>query len=333
MTIEQIYSDFKNKTYKPVYFLMGEESYYIDEITEYLATHVLTEAEKNFNQTILYGKDTEISTVINSSKRYPMMANNQVVIVKEAQSLKDIDKLIFYIEKPLKSTILVINYKYKSLDKKKKLYKALDKGDYVFESNKLYDDKLPDWINIYLKKRSCSIEPEACRMLVEYLGNDLNKIANELKKLMITLPNKSTPINKAHIEKNIGISKDYNNFELQKAIATKDVLKANRIINHFAHNPVDNPMMLTLTSLYFFFMKVIIYHSLSDKSPRNAASALKVNPFFVKDYEAAAKRYNPNKLEAIISYLREYDLKSKGKNVASSADGDLLKELVFKIIH
>jgi DNA polymerase III subunit delta len=333
MKFDQVMTDLRNKKYVPIYFLMGEEAYYIDEISDYIAANVLSETEKTFNQTVLYGKDTEIGTVINAAKRYPMMSEHQVIIVREAQNIKNIDELIYYVEKPLKSTLLVINYKYKELDKRKKLYQALDKNAIVFNSEKLYEDKIPGWISEYLHSKGYGISPDAAVLLTEFLGNDLGKIVNELNKLFITLPQGLTKISSEIIEKNIGFSKEYNNFELQKALATKDVLKANRIILHFAKNPNDNPFVLTISSLYSYFIKVFKYHFLPDKSKGAVASALKVHPFFTTEYEAAARKYPPAKLVQIISWLREYDLKSKGVGSSSASYGDLLKELVFKIIH
>lgn len=330
---EQIIKDIKNKIYKPVYFLMGEEPYFIDCITDYIAQHVLTEEEKTFNQIVLYGKDTDIASVINTAKRFPMMANHMVVIVKEAQNLKNIDDLVYYAEKPLKSTLLVINYKYKKLYKRKKLYKVLSENAVIFESARLYDDKVPGWITQYLKGQNLLIEPSAVMMIVEYIGNDLDRIVNELEKLMLALPEGIKTITPDLIERNIGISKDYNNFELHKALTQKNVLKANRIVKYFSKNPNSNPFTLTISSLYYFFSKVLVYHFLKDKSKKNAASVLRINPFFVGDYEMAAKNYSAKKVVEVISFLREYDLKSKGMGNVSSSHGDLLKELVYKILH
>lgn len=334
MNFEQIISELKNKIYKPIYFLSGDEPYFIDLITKYINDNVLTDAEKSFNQSVMYGKETEIHTVINAAKRFPMMANYQVVIVKEAQNIKKIDDLIHYANAPLKSTILVINYKYKTLDKRKKLYKALNENCVLYESKKLYDNEVPGWINGYLKNKNRTVDPSAGMLLTEYLGNDLSKIANELDKLIITLPEGEFKISTSHIERNIGISKDYNNFELHKALTQKNVLKSNRIVNYFGHNSKDNPFTLTISSLYHFYSKVLTYHFIKDKSDRRGiAATLKVNPYFVGDYEKAAKSYNPRKTVEIISLLREYDLKSKGYNNVSTSHGELLKELVYKILH
>lgn len=334
MNFEQIISDLKNKIYKPIYFLSGDEPYFIDLITKYINDNVLTDAEKSFNQTVLYGKETEVHTIINTAKRFPMMANHQVVIVKEAQNIRNIEELIHYASAPLNSTLLVINYKYKTLDKRKKLYKAINEKGILFESKKLYDNEVPAWINAYLKKKNRTINPDAGALLNEFLGNDLSKIANELDKLIITLPETEYNITSTHIERNIGISKDYNNFELNKALTQKNVLKANRIINYFSHNQKDNPFTVTIGTLYHFYSKVLTYHFIKNKGDkRGVAATLKVNPYFVGDYEKAARQYNPKKAVEIISLLREYDLKSKGYNNVSTSHGELLKELVYKILH
>ena len=333
MDFNQVLTDLKNKTYKPVYFLMGEETYFIDEITNYILDHVLTETERVFNQVVLYGKDIDAIAIIDAARRFPMMANYQVVVVKEAQNIRNIEELIHYTDKPLKSTILVVNYKYKTLDKRKKLYTSVDKNGVVLNAEKLYENKVPDWISKHLLQKGVSISPESAALLTEFLGNDLSKIANELSKLIISLPATSKKITTELIEKNIGISKEFNNFELQKALVARDVLKSNRIIDYFEKNPKDNPFILTISSLASFFQKIFTYHFLKDKSKGSVAAALKINPYFVTEYEVAAKRYVPAKLVEVFSMLREYDLKSKGVGNSSASDSDLLKELVFKIIH
>jgi len=333
MTFEEIFKQLNEKIYRPIYFLMGEEPFFIDRITEHIAANVLTEEEKTFNQMILYGKDTDIPTVINTARRFPMMASRQVVIVREAQNLDRIEDLIHYVENPLDSTLLVINYKYKKLDKRKKLFKALEKNSILFESRRLYDDKIPPWINSYLRSRGKKIEPKAAVILTEYLGNDLGKIANELEKLIIVLKAEQDTVTSADIERNIGISKDYNNFELNNALAQRNVLKANRIVQYFGANQKNHPLTLTITSIYFFFSRVLRYHFLPDKSSRNVASKLKIEPFFIREYETAARNYTTAKTVRVISLLREYDLKSKGFGNVSSVPGELLKELIYKIIH
>ncbi len=333
LTYEQILKDLTNKIYQPIYFLSGDESYYIDRITSFIMENVLTEAEKSFNQTVFYGKDTEAATVINTAKRYPMMAGRQVVILKEAQEMKNFDDLAWYFEKPLSSTILVVCYKYKSLDKRKKIFKTLKDNALIFESKKLFDDKIPQWIADELKKRGYKTEPKAAALLTEFLGNDLSRIENELTKLIIVLPENIRIITVDHIEKNIGISKEYNNFELQKALTGKDVVKANRIIRYFASNPRNNSMAQTITSLYFYYTKILAYHVLQDKSPGNVASVLRIHPFFVNEYVKAARACPSRKVVAIISLLREYDMKSKGYGNVSADQGDLMKELIYKILH
>ena len=331
MTFDQIMAELKKKVYRPLYFLMGEEPYFIDVITDYIAENILQEQEKAFNQVVMYGKDTNVYTVVDAAKRFPMMSRHQVVIVKEAQNLRDIDKLQFYAEKPLASTILVLNYKYKTLDKRSKLYKTLEKSAVVFDSKRLYDNQAPAWINTYLSERGYSCAPAASALLTEYLGADLGKVVNELNKLIVTLPVDSKNITLEHIEENVGISKDYNVFELQNALGEKDVLKANRIINHFARNPNDNPLVMVISSVYSFFVKILTYHYLTDKS--QAAAALRVNPYFVKQYESAARKYPAGKIIQIVSVLREYDMKSKGVGNSSASGGDLMREMVYKILH
>ncbi len=333
MTVEQILTGLKNKDYKPIYFLSGDEPYYIDLITKYIMDNVLSEAEKSFNQTVLYGKDNEIAAVINAAKRYPMMASHQVVIVKEAQHIRNIDDLVYYAKSPLMSTLLVINYKYKKLDKRKSLYKTIAEKGLFFESNKLYDNQLPDWITGYLSRKGMKIQPEASILLTEFLGSDLGKIVNELDKLAVIIAGKSQVITTDTIEKNIGISKEYNNFELQNALVKRDILKANRIINYFGQNQKSNPITVTITMLFSFFSKLLAYHSSKDKSKNSIASVLKINPYFVKDYQMASRVYPLSKTIQVISLLREYDVKSKGMGSLSASPGDLLKELVFKILH
>ncbi|MBS1231716.1 MAG: hypothetical protein H6R35_554 [Bacteroidetes bacterium] len=332
-TFEGIMSDLKKRIFRPVYFLAGDESYYIDMITDFIGEKVLNDEEKAFNQVIIYGEDTTISSIIETARRFPMMASHQVVIVKEAQALKKIDDLMIYLDKPLLSTILVINYKYKVIDKRTKLYKALDTQGVYFESMRLRDYQVPPWIERYLMTKGIKIDPDASAMLTEYLGADLHKIVNELDKLLITLPAGRPVITSTLIEKNIGISKDYNNFELQKAVGEKNVYKANLIVRYFADNPKDNPINLTIASLFSLFTRILTYHYLTDKSKNNVAAVLKINPFFVKDYETSAIKYNASKTIQIISLLRTYDMKTKGFGDVGTEPGELLKELIYRILH
>jgi DNA polymerase-3 subunit delta len=333
MEFGDILQNLKKGIYHPIYLLQGEESYFIDELSNYIEKNVLTDAEKGFNQTVFYGKDSDPITIAESSLRFPMMSNKQVIIVKEAQSLGKIDSLTSYAERPLESTILVLAYKYKSLDSRTKLVKAIKKNGVVFTSKKLYENKIPGWIDTYLKSHNYTITPQAALLLTSYLGTDLSKIANELQKLVIAVKdsNKITP---EHIEKNIGLSKDYNVLELQNALGEKNVLKANKIIQYFGANPTLNPVQKTIAGLYFYFSKLFTYHFIKDKSERNVAAELRVHPFFVRDYVAAAKKYSPTKLYEIMGILREYDMKSKGFNVSTMVEtGDLQKEMIYKILH
>lgn len=334
MTYNEIVKELKSKIYRPVYFLYGDEPYYIDKITEYIQKNVLPEAERSFNQTVLYGKDTTIEDVISTARRYPMMSNHQVVIVKEGQNINNLKPLTHYLEKPQKSTILVFNYKYKNIDKRTKLFKALKDKTALLESNKIQEHKIPNWISKYLAGKNVKISDKAAALLAEYLGNDLNKITHEIDKLFLALPKGQANIEPEDIERNIGISKDYNVFELNQAFAEKNVVKANLIINHFAKNPTDNPMPKVIGSLYYFFSKVLGYHFINKNKPeREIATTIKINPRMIWQYKKAAKNYDPNKLARIIGYLREYDLKSKGVNNTATPDGELLRELIFKILH
>ncbi|MCU4175728.1 DNA polymerase III subunit delta [Carboxylicivirga sp. N1Y90] len=333
MTFEQIIQDLKQKKYKPIYFLMGDEGYYIDEITNYISNNVLSEEEKGFNQTTLYGKDIEAEDVIMAARRYPMMAQHQVIIVKEAQNIARIEDLLVYSENPLNSTVLVINYRYKTLDKRKKLYKSIAKNGILFESKKLRDYEVPKWVNSYLQSKGKTIDAKASALLAEFLGTDLSKITHELDKLELAIGASVKQITSAHIEKNIGVSKDYNNFELQKAVLAKDVSKANKIILAFGRNPKAYPIQVTTVTLFSCFQKLLSYYYLPDKSKHSVASALKINPFFVQDYTTGARHYPAKKVIQVISLLREYDMKSKGFNSSTTEPGELLKELVFKIMH
>jgi len=281
---------------------------------------------------VLYGRDVTIEDIVSNAKRYPMMAERQVVIVKEAQDLsRTIEKLSDYAENPQPTTVLVVCYKYKKIDKRKKLFKTISKNGIIFESKKLYENQVADWIRRTLGGAKYTIEPKAAQMLVEFLGTDLGKINNEIQKLKLIIP-KETQITADHIEENIGISKEFNNFELRKAIGTGNVMKAHRIINYFSQNPKDNPLVVTIALLYSFFSQVLQYHGLSDKSQRNVASVLKINPYFVKDYTEAAHNYPMKKVSTVIGLLREADMKSKGVGATSLPQGDILKELLVKIM-
>ncbi len=328
--VKQIVSGIKNGNIAPIYFLTGEEPFYIDKIAEYIEKNVLSEEERGFNQVILYGKEVTIEDIVGNAKRFPMMADRQVVIVKEAQHLsRTIENLVKYAEQPQPSTVLVLCYKYNKLDKRKKLYKTIKKSGVVFEGKKLYENQVADWIKKVLQSRGYGITFKAANLLVEFLGTDLGKINKELEKLCLVIP-KGVEITPEAIEENIGISKDYNNFELKKAIGERDIVKATRIVNYFAQNPKDNPFVLTVTLLYSFFNQLLAYHGLKDHSPKSVSSALGIRPFFVGEIQAAAKKYPMRRVSEIISSLRQLDVKGKGVGSTISQE-DLLKELLIKI--
>ena len=329
----KIVNDIKAGNIKPIYFLMGEEPYYIDKLSDYIEENVLSEEEKSFNQTVLYGRDVSVEDIISAAKRYPMMAERQVVIVKEAQDLvKTIDKFESYASSPMPSTVLVICYKYKTLDKRKKVTKLFDKAGVVFESKKLYENQVGQWITRVLHTKKFSIEPKANAMLVEFLGTDLGKINNELEKLQIILSAGST-ISAKDIEENIGFSKDFNIFELRKAIGERNQLKSYKIAQYFSDNPKDHPMVMTNGLIFSFFIQVLQYHGLKDKNPKNVAAVLKVNPFFLKDYDVALNNYPMKKVSQIVALLRDIDVKSKGVGANALPQHDLLKEMLVGIFN
>ncbi len=330
---DQILNDLRNKKFSPVYLLMGEEPYYIDVISDYIQNNVLDDGEKEFDQSILYGKDVDISTVMNAAKRYPMLAKHQVLIIKEAQLIKVWDDLIYYLQNPLKSTILVFCYKYGTPDKRKKWVQEIGKTGVIYESNKLRDYEIASWITKYGKSKNVAIDDKAVAMLSDFLGTDLSKLVNELDKLILTKPAEAKSISPELVEKNIGISKDFNVFELQSALINRDVVKSNRIIRYFAENKKANPLVMVLAQLFKFFSDLMIYHYLADKSPNNVAAELRINPYFVKDYQNAARIFNPWKTMNIISWIRETDARYKGIDNPSTDEGDLMKELIFKILH
>lgn len=328
---EKIIADIKNRKLKPIYFLMGDEPYYIDKIADYIEKNVLIDDEKGFNQVVLYGRDTTVEEIISNAKRFPMMSEYQVIVVKEAQELsRNIDKLENYAENPQPTTILVFCYKYKTLDKRKKVTKTIEKNGVVFESKKLYDNQVGSWINQTLSSSGYKIEPKANAMLVEFLGTDLNKVSNELDKLKIILP-KEVTITADHIEKNIGISKDYNVFEFRNALGEKNVLKAGRIAQYFAQNPKANPITLITSQVFSFFVQLLQYHGLSDKNPKNVGNVLKINPYFVKDYQTAARNYPMRKVSGIVASLREIDVKSKGVGANAMPVEELLKDMLIAV--
>ncbi len=333
-TYEEIVRNLKNRVYAPVYFLMGEEDYYIDRISDYILDTVLTETEKEFNQTVLFGTDTDMAAIINAARRYPMMSEHQVVVVKEAQGLRNLDDLTYYLQKPLLSTILVFCYKHGSLDRRKKIVAEIEKHGVLFESKKLKDSQLPGFISSYLKRKKIEIEPKASEMMAEFIGADLNRMAGELEKLVITLPSGQRRITPEQIERNIGISKDYNNFELRSALIAKDVLKANQIIKYFGENPKNNPLQMTLAVLFNFFSNLMLAYYAPQRNEQGIAAFLGLrSPWQAKDYMAAMQKFSGNKVLQIISAIRNCDAKSKGVGNPSISDKDLLRDLVFFILH
>ena len=334
LSCDDILKELRAKQYRPIYYLMGEESYYIDLIADYIADNVLSETEKEFNLTVVYGADVDIATVINAAKRYPMMSEYQVVIVKEAQAIRNMEELSFYLQKPLNSTILVICHKHGTLDKRKRLAAEVEKVGILFESKKIKDSQLPAFINSYMKRKGIDMEPKASAMLADFVGTDLSRLTGELEKLIITLPAGQKRVTPEQIEKNIGISKDYNNFELRSALVEKDILKANKIIKYFEENPKTNPIQMTLSLLFNFYSNLMLSYYSPEKTEQGIASWLGLkSPWAARDYLTAMRRYNGVKTMQIIGEILYADAKSKGISNASMSDGDILRELVFKILH
>lgn len=334
MSYELIISDLKKKIYKPVYLLYGEESYFIDEICNYIAKNVLDEGEKSFNQTVLYGKDIDVHEVIFLCRKFPMMANQQVVILKEAQDIKKVEDFDTYLKNPVKSTILVIAFKNtRSIDKRKKFFQYAKANGVILESKKLYERGIFTWINQYLNKYDLTIHPEALRLLYESIGADLSRLSNNIEKLRITMPKDKKQIDIADISQNIGLHRDFNVFELQKALGIKDGAKAFKIIDHFSKDTKSNPIVYVISQVFEYYLKILKYHLIKGKSKKDIAAGLGVHPYFVDEYARAANNYNMRKIFMVISYIRECDVKSKGVNAASISQGDLLKELVFKILY
>ena len=334
ITERQLIEDIKAKNFAPVYLITGEENYYIDLVSDFIEKNIIDESMRDFDQTVVYGRDVTMGNVLDMAMRYPMMSPVQVVMVKEAQDIskkEEWDLLAKYLENPQKQTILVFCYRHKKLDKRSSAYKAIKEKGVVYEKNKIYDSEVPGWIASVVQQRGYSITQRGAMMLSESLGNNLDKIANELSKIYISIPVWST-IDEDTIETNVGISKDYNVFELQNAIGRRDIERCARIVNYFVANPKEAPMPVLLASLYSFFIKIMLFHQEPDRN--RAAAVLKVNPYFINSYETAARNYSLGKLASCIGYLHEADLRSKGyKSSSNVTDGDIIKELVFKIIH
>lgn len=333
MTAREILQDLKNKIFHPVYFFYGEEPFYIDELTSFIEDNALNEADRDFNQQILYGRDVSAQDVVDISRRFPMMSNYQVVIVKEAQEIDKWDALEAYFKKPSATTILVINHKYKKLDKRKSLYKALNKNKQavLFESAKLYDDKLPGWITQRVQELNFLIKPQSALLIADHIGNDLSRINNELSKLMINLKPGET-ITNDHIEEHIGISKEFNVFELNKALSNKDIYRALRIVQYFESNPKSNPLFVIIPVIYSFFVKVLLYHQFQKEEPKVLSAKLGINAFFLREYQAAARNYSISDIKKIMSDIHDLDLKTKGLNTSNSLSYGPLKEFIMNYV-
>lgn len=338
MPHRQIIRDIEAGSFKPLYLLHGEEPYFIDEIAKALEHSVVEESMRDFNQTIVYGRDASIDHVLEAARRFPMMADRQLVLVREAQDWgawrkkEDMEKLEAYAQSPVASTVLVFCFKNKKADARLKAVKSISQAGVLFLSEKVRDYKLPEWISQSIHHHGLRISPKGAQILAEYLGNDLRKVSNEVTKLQIVLP-AGTEVTPEHIETHIGISKDYNVFELQRALGTKDIARAHRITEFFAANPKDHPVAMIMPILSGYFSKIYAYHGLKDRSGPGAAKALRCAPFAVKEYAEAARHYPADKVGRIFGYLREADRKSKGQGNATTSDALLLKEAVFKILH
>lgn len=324
--------EIRNKKFEKIYFLHGEEPYFIDVLTKAIQDNALEESERDFNQSILYGKDAEVLSLISELKSYPMMAERRLVILKEAQYFKAIEQLESYLENPANSTIFVICYKYKTFDARKKTLKNALKNGVVFKSEKVKEYQLAEWIQQYIKTTGYELTSKACMLLIESLGNDLGRIVKELEKLAVLIE-KGTIINENHIEENIGISKDYNVFELTNAVANKDNLKALKIVDYFDHNPKAADLVFVISNLFKFFSQIMRIHFLPNKSREAVAKALGVHPFVAGELTNAKNKYDPRKIAANIALIHEYDLKSKGVGNTSATQGELMREMVYQLIH
>lgn len=337
MTFTQLKASFKKKEFAPVYLFHGAEAFYIDQLEASLEAQAIQEHEKAFNYTVIYGKEADPLAIVDAARRFPMMAERQLVVIREAQDMRALNDLAKYVEKPAPTTILVICHKHKKVNGNSKLAKAIKQNGTVFEAKPLYDNQVPDWISSYLRDKKYSIEPAAANLLGEYLGTKLSKIANELDKLLINLSHRTTVTVKI-VEEQVGISKDYNVFELQKALGQRDAVKVARIINYFSANPKAGPLPVVMASLYNYFSKLFMLSELRARSAseQEVLQALKLRSnFFLREYNASLRNYPRAKIAQVIGVLREYDLKSKGVGSLTAArqDGELLKELAFKIMN
>jgi DNA polymerase-3 subunit delta len=331
MSAEKIIADWKKGNFKPIYWLEGDEPFFIDQVVHYAEHKILSESEASFNLSIFYGKDADWSSVVNACMRYPMFADKQVVILKEAQQMRDIEKLESYIDNPLVSTIFVVSYKEKKVDGRSKLAKTLKSKGEMLTTKKMYDSQLPEWVNQMVASHQLTITPKALHLLVDHIGNDLSRLQNEVEKLAVNLAGRKN-ITEDDIEKYIGVSKDFNVFELQDALGKRDLAKTIRIIHYFEANPKAAPIQMILPALYNYFSKVFMLYSLPNITEQSAAAALGVNPFFVKEYIATARRYDYEGIEKVLLLLHQYNLRSIGVHDAGTSDAGLLKELAVKMI-
>lgn len=335
--VKKILGDLKNRKYAPVYFLQGEETFYIDLISNYIEENALSPADKGFNQVVVYGKDAAMATILTHARRFPMMAERQVVLVKEAQEIQDITKdsgsklLLDYLRNPAPTTILVFCHKHKTLDKRKDLGKKIDQYSVSLTCKKIYDNQLPDFISEYAREKKINIDDRAIMALCEFVGNDLHRLTNEIDKLLISAGAGSITVE--HVMHGVGVSKEYNIFELQKAIIRKDTLLANRIVNYFEANTRKNPMIPVVAFLYSFFSKLLAASQCPDKSDKGLVSSLKISPYAAKDYVYALRQYPTEKIIYTISSLKEADLKLKGVNSGSDTEGQILRELIYRIVY
>lgn len=331
MTPEKIINDLKKAQYKPVYWLEGEESYFIDKVIDWAERNLLSEEEAGFNLTIFYGRDAAWADVLNACRRYPMFSEKQVVIIKEAQDLKSIERLESYVEKPLTSTLLFVGFKGKKVDGRTKLAKLLKEKAVFMSTKKMYDNALPDWTEGLVREKGYSLNKKALALLIDHIGNDLNRLNNEIDKLILNL-NDRIQITEDDIEKFVGISKEFNVFELQQAVAQRDLYKAIRIVHYFASNPKAAPLQLVFPSLYNFFSKVQAIYSAPSTDEKAVAAALGLNAYFVRDYIGTAAKYSYPEMEKLLLLLHEYNLRNLGVNDAGTGDAELLKEMVVKMI-
>lgn len=337
-SVRKILSDAKAKKFSPVYFLQGEEPYFIDTISDYIEANALSEADKGFNQVVVYGKDASMATILTHARRFPMMAQFQVVIVKEAQEIQDLNKelgaklLLDYLKQPVPSTVLVFCHKHKALDKRRELGKNIEKLATSLTSKKLYDNQLPDFMSEYAKERGIAIDDQAVRALCEFVGNDLSRLTNEMDKLTISLKPGET-ITAERVMQQVGVSKEYNIFELQKAILQRNSLTVAKIVNYFEGNTKKNPMIPIVAYLYSFFSKVLLASQAPDKSEKGLVSALKVSPYAIRDYSLALQQFSPEMILRNISLLKEADLKLKGVNTGTTTEGQIFRELIYRLMH